>query len=198
MAKIVDKIQKRKDIALSCKDLFVENSIKDLTISKIAKTAGIGKGSLYDYFENKEDIVFELIDILLKESDIVKEQKILAEESTQEKLKIFFDFFYNDEEADLREMFKDFTAICLTNPNDKILLFQTKVYSYYDLWIQNILKEGIEKGELSQDALSYSGIFFVLAKGTFIASISTNGIINLKEDLNEYIDFIFNSMKGKK
>ena len=68
MAKIVDKIQKRKDIALACKSLFVEKSIQDLTISKIAQTAGIGKGSLYDYFENKEDIVFELIEILIEQS----------------------------------------------------------------------------------------------------------------------------------
>ena len=198
MAKIVDKIEKRKTIALSCKNLFVKNSIKTLTISKIVQTAGIGKGSLYDYFDNKEDIVFELIGILLQEADSLKKQRLAAAKSTREKIKIFFEFFYTDSTLELRELFKDFNAICLTNTNEKILLFQTEVYEHYNKWMQEILEEGIRNNEISEDALIYSNIFFVIAKGTFITSISTSGIINLKEDLNTYIDFIFDSMKGKK
>jgi len=196
LARVVDKEEKRKCIALSCKDLFVHNSIKNLTISKIAQTAGIAKGSLYDYFENKEDIVFELITILLEESDLIKQKKLATVECTREKIKIFFEFFYVDYTADLREIFKDFNAICLTNPNEKILQFQSKIYSYYYKWVETILQEGIEKQKLAPNVLQYSGIFFVLAKGTFITSISTSGIINLEKDLNLYIDFIFNSMKG--
>ncbi|MGB5867296.1 MAG: TetR/AcrR family transcriptional regulator [Arcobacteraceae bacterium] len=198
MAKVVDKIEKRKNIALSCKDLFVNNSLQNLTISKIAQTAGIGKGSLYDYFENKEDIVFELIDILLQESDLLKQAKLQKASSTQEKLKIFFDFYYAKETEELREIFKDFTAISLTNPNEKILKYQTKIYDYYNTWLKDILQEGIDKNELSKDALKYAGIFLVLAKGTFLSGIITTGLINLEEDLNLYIDFIFQSMKGNK
>jgi len=56
MAIIVDKVQKRRDIALSCNDLLLEKGIKKLTIAEVAKTAGVSKGSIYDYFENKEDI----------------------------------------------------------------------------------------------------------------------------------------------
>ncbi len=46
MAIIVDKLQKRKDIALACKEIFFQHGIKDLTISHIAKTAGVGKGTI--------------------------------------------------------------------------------------------------------------------------------------------------------
>lgn len=198
MAKFVDKIEKRKNIALSCKDLFVQNSIKNLTISKIAQTAEIGKGTLYDYFDNKEDIVFELMNILLQEANLKKEKRLAAANSTREKIKIFFEFFYADSSFELRELFKDFNAICLTNTDEKILDFQTEIYIYYNNWIQNILQEGIKNKELSNDAITYSNMFFVLAKGTFITSITTSGIINLKEDLNLYIDFVFDSMKGKK
>ena len=58
MAIIVDKDKKRTQIALACKNLVIANGIKDITITKIAKEAGIAKGSFYDYFENKEDLVF--------------------------------------------------------------------------------------------------------------------------------------------
>ncbi len=46
MAIIVDKIQKKQDIALSCKALFLEKGLKNLTIAEVAKTAGVGKGDL--------------------------------------------------------------------------------------------------------------------------------------------------------
>ena len=71
MAIIVDKIQKRKDIALSCKELFFQNGINDLTVSQVAKTAGVGKGTIYDYFKNKEEIVFEIVNILMQEHNEV-------------------------------------------------------------------------------------------------------------------------------
>ncbi|WP_294966581.1 TetR/AcrR family transcriptional regulator, partial [Sulfurimonas sp.] len=66
MAIIVDKIQKRKDIALACQDIFIQKGINDLTVSQIAKAAGVGKGTIYDYFKNKEDIVFEIVNILMQ------------------------------------------------------------------------------------------------------------------------------------
>ena len=63
MAIIVDKEKKRSDIACSCMEILLQYGIKNLTISQIAKTAGVGKGTIYEYFENKEDIG-EYVDIL--------------------------------------------------------------------------------------------------------------------------------------
>lgn len=51
-------------IALSCKDLLLENGIKNITVSGIAGVAGIGKGTIYEYFSNKDEIVFEILNIL--------------------------------------------------------------------------------------------------------------------------------------
>jgi TetR/AcrR family acrAB operon transcriptional repressor len=47
MAIKVDKDKKRRDIAVACTELLLEKGIKDLTITEIAKTAGIGKGTVY-------------------------------------------------------------------------------------------------------------------------------------------------------
>ncbi len=58
--KVVDKEQRRKEIALSCLDLIHDVGIKKLTVSQVAQTAGIGKGTIYEYFENKEDIFLRL------------------------------------------------------------------------------------------------------------------------------------------
>jgi len=90
MAIIVDKIQKRQDIALSCKSLVLENGIKNLTISQIAKTAGVGKGTIYDYFKNKEDLVFEIVYSLMQKHIVKLEKKIATAEVNKRKNKSIY------------------------------------------------------------------------------------------------------------
>ncbi|MBN2825115.1 MAG: TetR/AcrR family transcriptional regulator, partial [Campylobacterales bacterium] len=114
MAIIVDKEQKRRDIALACEDLFIQKGIKNLTISQIATKAGVGKGTIYDYFANKEDIVFEIVNILMAQYNATKEQRINEAKSSKAKITIFYDFFYNPDKADLRKIFKEFVSISLT------------------------------------------------------------------------------------
>ncbi|MCK5812451.1 MAG: TetR/AcrR family transcriptional regulator [Clostridiales bacterium] len=49
---------KKELIMKSVMSLVKENGIKGLTVSVIAKHAGIGKGTIYEYFSCKEDIFF--------------------------------------------------------------------------------------------------------------------------------------------
>lgn len=197
LAIIVDKVEKRKNIALSCKDLFIKNSIKDLTITKIAQTAGIGKGSVYDYFKNKDEIVFELINILMIEHDEKKIIEISKIESTKEKVKLFVDFFYSKEDYELREIYKSFMAISFSTPSSNIIEFQTKCHDFYCLWFENIIQEAIDKGELIQEAVLISKSIISTAKGLFLTSLSTTLIKDLEYEINSYIDIIFTLMEKK-
>lgn len=197
MAIIVDKVQKKKDIALACKDLFVQNSIKDLTISKIASTAGIGKGSLYDYFKNKEEIVFELINILMLEHDTKKREEIESIPLAKDKIKSFLDFFYKEEDFELREIFKDFVAISLTSPTNEIIAFQTFCLDNYFLWMQEIISDAILKKEIIEESNLMTKSIISTAKGFYISSVMTTSIENLENELNSYIDMLFTLMEKK-
>jgi AcrR family transcriptional regulator len=196
MAIIVDKVQKRKDIALTCKALFVEKGIKNLTISRIAKEAGVGKGTLYDYFQNKEDIVFEIVNILLSEHDALKEMKIAKATSTKEKIKIFFEFFYNDE-VELRELYKEFVSITLSEPNSEMSEFHAKCYQTYADWFKKVLQEGVAKGEIIEQAIALSNGLFALGKGMFLSSCATNCTDTLQHEIESYIDTLFDLIEVK-
>jgi len=139
---------KKKDIALSCKELFVRKGIRDLTISEVAKIAGIGKGTIYEYFKNKEEIVFEIVSILMQEHS----EKLLSEieqiECTKDKIKKFSELFYNTDDYELREIYKEFISITLINPNDEMIEFQTQSNERYYEWFKEIIQEGIDKNEL--------------------------------------------------
>ncbi|MEA1891507.1 MAG: TetR/AcrR family transcriptional regulator [Campylobacterota bacterium] len=198
MAIIVDKVQKRKDIALSCKDIIFQYGIKDLTISQIAITAGVGKGTIYDYFKNKEDIVFEIVNILIQERNLIIEKKISDATITKEKIKFFSGFFYSNEDIELRGLYKEFVAISLSNPDEKMIEFQTKCFDTYYSWFEKIIFQAIESGEIIKQSENLIKGMFMTAEGLFISSLSTNSIDNLESDINNYIDAIFDLIEVKR
>jgi len=197
MAIIVDKVQKRKDIAFSCKDLFVQNSMNSLTISEIAKVAGVGKGTIYEYFKNKEEIVFELVNILMVEHSEKLHVSLSSQSSIRDTVKKFSEFFYSDENIELRALYKDFISISLITPNKDVLAFQTECFNNYYRWFEEIFKRGVAEGELIPESLGLVRGIFVTGEGMFIASSTTNAIDHLENDLHEYIDNLFELIEVK-
>jgi len=198
MAIIVDKEQKKRDIALACRDLFVTKSMSSVTISEIAKTAGVGKGTLYEYFNNKEEIIFELVDRLLQEYSLQLKESLEQQKSVRDKVKKFSEFFYAVENEELRILYKDFVALSLNAPNDELREFQTACFNNYYLWFLELFTKGVEAGELVESSLGLAKGIFVTAKGMFVSSCTTNIFNNLEQDLNEYIDNLFNIIEVKK
>ena len=149
MAIIVDKEQKRRDIAIACKDVVFSKGLSKVTISELAKVAGVGKGTIYEYFCSKEDIVFEMVAVMLAEYDIEKKQQLENTTSTKEKIEIFFDFFYDSKYIEIRQLYKEFVAISLTNPLDAMTDFLTKCKDDYILWLEDIISEGIKNNDIN-------------------------------------------------
>jgi AcrR family transcriptional regulator len=60
MEKVFVKIDKRTLILNTTLDLISKNGFHGTPISLIAETAGIGAGTIYRYFKNKEELISEL------------------------------------------------------------------------------------------------------------------------------------------
>jgi len=198
MAIIVDKTQKRKDIATSCKELFVQNGIRNLTISQIANTAGVGKGTIYEYFSNKEEIVFELVNLMMQEHSQKLQASLHEQKSVKERVKKFSEFFYKEENEELRTLYKEFISISLVAPKQEMLAFQTECFNNYYFWFEELFREGVNGGELRAEALGLTKGVFVTAEGMFIASSTTNSIDDLEKNLNDFFDNLFELIEVKK
>lgn len=62
MGKAEENKQKKRSALLShAFSLFLNKGISDTTISEIAEHAGVGKGTFYFYFKDKEDLIEKLI-----------------------------------------------------------------------------------------------------------------------------------------
>jgi len=63
---------KRDQITKATRDLIVEQGLQDISMSQIAERAEVGMGTIYNYFERKEDLIFSLFgEIKVAMSDYV-------------------------------------------------------------------------------------------------------------------------------
>ncbi len=198
MAIIVDKTKKRQDIAYSCRELLIQEGFSHITISKITQTAGISKGSFYDYFENKEDLVFEVVSQMIDEYNQKLQSKVAMQKSTKEKIKVLTAFFYQDEFRELREIYAQFAAISLVEKNEAIAAFQRKNHKFYKKWVEEIVQDGIKKGEIQKSALNLIDGIFAALKGFFISFRVMQREDELEEQINSFLDAVFNLIEVEK
>ena len=191
MPKVVDKITKRKDIAKSTCNLFIEEGFVNISISQIAKVAGIGKGTIYEYFKNKEDIVFELMSCLQEDYDPKLELNLKESIDTKQKVIYLFNIFLSDDETiqTQRKIYKEFLAIYLSNPSQEIVEYHLELKNKYSLVLSDILNEAIKNDEILELAIEFVPSLFATLEGFFITSEDS------KKDILDYIDNLFILLK---
>ena len=143
MPKIVDKEQKRREIALSCSNLIHEIGIRKLTVAQVAITAGIGKGTIYEYFENKDDIVFEIINIHIEQYHNEFLETIKDAKTTKEKVFHFFKFVIDDSIENLKHFngYKEYLSIVLSDENSEMRKFNSSCHTFFNEQLSKIIKE---------------------------------------------------------
>lgn len=199
MPKIVDKEQKRKDIALSCSDLIHDIGIKKLTVAQVAKTAGIGKGTVYEYFENKEDIIFEIINIHIEEYHNNFLESIKDVKVTREKVFHFFNFVIDDSEENLKHFngYKEYLSIVLSDSDEKMMDFNITCNVFFSNQLRIVIQEGIKEGDLIPEAINFCESLLVFEKGLALKKM-TEIDFNSKDVCLNFINNLFDLIETKK
>jgi len=194
---IVDKVQKRRDIALSCSELLHEKGIKKLTVAEVAKTAGVAKGSIYDYFENKEDIVFEIIRNHIEKYQKDFNSKIDYNATTREKIFLVFTFLLDDSEEGKRDhnLYKEYMSIDLGGECNNMRDFNNECGSFLRNIIRILIEEGINKGELKEQAIDLIEGLIAVEKGFLIIKWTEKK--EIKENLTKFLDTLFDLIEIK-
>ena len=196
MAIIVNKEEKRSNIACSCMDILLHHGIKNLTISQIAKTAGVGKGTIYEYFENKEDIVFEIITMFI----VAHEQKLqeITDQniSTKEKLFHFFYMIHEDENSRKQlTIYREFLAISMTNGTEEMVDFNIKCREKFADILSQIVQEGITKGEIRSETQDMVSALLTFKLGLVVETHTA--ALDAKDEINRFLDALFQVIEIK-
>ena len=184
MKNILKKNLKRKIIAKSCSSILEENQFQNISISKLAQTAGIGKGTIYEYFKNKEDIVFELMSCMQDEYDEMLMPKLNELPNIFSKTIALFSLFISDDEKIIkqREIYKQFLIICLSNPSSEIKQYNANIRIKYIKMLEQITSNKSISEKMYDDIV-----------GIFVASNTLHDYdlsSNVKEYIKNQIDLI--------
>jgi len=197
--KVVDKNEKRREIALACSELLHEIGIKKITISQVAKTAGIGKGTIYEYFKNKDDIIFEIINMHIENYNNFFLESIKNITNTREKIFHFFKFVLDNSEENIQHFngYKDYLSVILSGENDAMFDFNFECHSFFNEQLKNVISDGVESGELIPEALEMSNGLLIFEKGLVLLKMTQKNY-DTKKECKLFIDNFFDLIEIKK
>jgi TetR/AcrR family acrAB operon transcriptional repressor len=200
VARIIDKEEKRLDIARASIDLFCEKGIAQTTMDAIARSAGVAKGTIYLYFKNKEEIVFAIWDMVCILHVETFERSICPNMSAKDKILAFFNFTaFNEDSQKIMHLYQHFVSAMLV---DKTGLYTAYFESFfqkdYDL-IAACLHEGIASGEFKEHNVHLLTQSIVLiVKGTLIKAKASNFVFDEAQALlSEEILFLLENFTRK-
>lgn len=97
-----EKDSRKKLILKSARTLFFKKSFNRVTVDEIAKYSELGKGSIYLYFNSKEEIYAQIllndIDTFKQQVSVLFDKETTASDLLTEFSCIYVDFFLNDSE----------------------------------------------------------------------------------------------------
>ncbi len=188
------KKEKRELIIQAAIKIFAKEGFHAAKISSIAQTAGIGKGTIYEYFDSKSQLYEEMIkytiEIYMQNiSSIFEDTK-----STRERLKKFVELAFNiaKEHMDICKIHNHGTEVVGEKSINIMLTTQKRVMEM----VEGVIQQGIENGELKPidtriAALAFLGsVHHMTVHYLFIYKRDI-----MQEEIDSYVDIYINGLK---
>lgn len=140
----VAKTTRKEEIIRVAANLFSQKSYHDVTMDQIAEKVGVAKGTIYLYFESKENLYLEILEETYEEIESILEKEIAKKDPAPQKLKkmlmLIFKFYLENLDV-LRILSRDETHL-IREHYEFTEHWRVKGVEFY----QKILEKGINEG----------------------------------------------------
>jgi AcrR family transcriptional regulator len=143
-----EQSRRRHEIFAAVVHLFLENGFTETSMREIAEAAGMGKSSLYDYFETKDEILIwyfedEIGDMALMAREIAS-QPLPAVEKLRQILHKQLEFLLEN-----KEFYLKLSVEIQRLGAESQRRIQFKRHEYQDL-LRSLIEQGIQEGAFRQ------------------------------------------------
>ncbi|MBE7637241.1 TetR family transcriptional regulator [Sneathiella sp. P13V-1] len=164
------------------------------TLRELAKDVGVQAGSLYNYFENKQDFLFQLMDYVMDTLTDATDQRLAAAQSQHEALMIYVDCHVRYHCEKKREVLISTTELRSLTPQnyEKIIAKRDE----YERRLKDILAKGNELDEwnIAEPHITSKLILGMMTSvGTWYRS---DGKLDLDNLVRVYQEMVSNLVNG--
>lgn len=185
---------KRELIIQAAMKIFARDGFHKAKVGDIAEEAGIGKGTIYEYFKSKKNVFEEMIKYSLSVYLENIQEIFHKENSTEQKLKAFI-----IQAQALAQNHIDILKISSQEngvAGENIMKIIISTQSYILKEIENIFQQGIEKNELRKLDIETAAISFIGAVKSFMIFHHFSHQRMMKEDeIDRFLDIYMNGLK---
>lgn len=194
MPKIVDKKAKKREIVQAAVKIFAKRGVANTKMADIAQAAGIGKGTIYEYFKDKNEIFTESFSRFLDMTDTIIGKRLLRLSDPVQKLKAMVSGFteiISDFGYDYIEVMFEFWAegIRSKHENGVELIDLNKYYVDYRRITKAILDEGVRLGKFKEmDTQLTASILIGAFDGLMLQWVLDQSIFSIDEAVTHLLD----------
>jgi len=154
------KEQKKARIIKAAAQVFADRGFSGTVMADIADRAGIGKGTLYEYFDSKEDLFFAVFEWFTQETEAAAKVSISAlGGSVSERLAVLSESVMQSwlEMKDLFTLVMEFWAASASSQmKQRFKGYFRQAYEDFRRIVAALIREGIEHGEFREDIVPES------------------------------------------
>jgi AcrR family transcriptional regulator len=184
--------QKKQAILLAALTLFMKNGIQKVSIAEIAKEAGVSQVTIYNYFESKHQLTYDVFVYYIETASSQFEELVHSDLPFPDKIRMIM---FSKKEA-AQQIHEEFYQYLMkqysTEGNVFENLYEEKVVPYFSQLIQEGKDQGYVDESLSEDAIR----FYLEMLRTYMENEENyTKALPLTEDINKI--FFYGIMKGK-
>jgi len=187
MPKIINKQAKKLEIIQAAMKVFAQNGFANTKMAEIAVAAKIGKGTIYEYFKNKDEIFEFVFNHFMEFMETTIARAIFKITDPVEKIKTIFNSWteiVSEEHTEFIDIMLDFWAEAVRRKEEQKLKIVDleKVYEEFRIIIKSILDEGVRLGKFKPvDTYLAASLILGSMDGIMIQWILNKKIFDLRE-----------------
>jgi AcrR family transcriptional regulator len=203
MPKIVDKDAKKLEILHAAMRVFAEKGVVKTKMIDIAIAAGVGKGTIYEYFRSKEEIFISSFTLFFKNMELMLDNVISQHDDPIEQLQLLVNTTTSEilhGEGEFAEIMMDFWAEGVRNKDQDVLaLFDLKqIYAKYRKMIKTVFNNGIKKGMFKKmDTNALSSVFIGALDGIYLQWILDREAIDITKVSKVLLDSFIEGIRKR-
>ena len=188
-----DKRLKRQRLLSESLRLFREKGYEDTTVAEITQAAGVAKGTFFNYFPTKEDVLLALGEQTLGRLQQVDASELFGTGSTQRKVSVLFQSLAAGLDAD-RDLVRQMVYRGLRLPD---LVNRERSRLDFRSTLMLLLNQGKRRGEVGDgvDVAFVADTLYTLYFQQVVSWCSSDFTGSIEDRLDQVIALVFDGIK---